>query len=46
MKMLIKIYNKIDKNKKDELDDIKSEIMMINQNIKNIYKQLKRLDLV
>jgi hypothetical protein len=45
MKMLIKIYNKIDKNKKDELDDIKSEIMMINQNIKNIYKQLKRLDL-
>ena len=45
MKMLIKIYNKIDKNKKDELDDIKSEIMMINQNVKNIYKQLKRLDL-
>ena len=43
MKMLIKIYNKIDKNKKDELDDIKSEIMMINQNIKNIYKQLKKI---
>ena len=44
MDMLLKIY-KIEKSRELDIDNIKSDLILLNQNIKNIYKQLKRLDL-